>query len=176
LLQTVKKRKPVRTVCDDSKDDEEPLALRELFIYPVVLSISNYVVLAFLDIAVYALLPLFLSMPLEIGGLGFDPPKIGYLVGSCGAAGAIFQAFYFARIVRYLGARKAFLMSMSTLTLIFLSFPAINKAAVTFGNQSPIVWGLILILLSCLAFLDMAFGASLTRMFNFSSFLLTFEP
>jgi len=156
--ETVKKRKQSKGICGNPRDNEGPLPLRKLFVYPVVLSVSNYVVLAFLNIAISALLPLFLAMPLEIGGLNFDPPRIGYIIGSCGAASAIFQAFYFSRIVRYLGARKVFMMSMSTLIPISLSFPLINKAALTFGIQSPVVWTLILILLSCLAFLDLAYG------------------
>lgn len=165
LLQTVKKRQD-SPGCDNSKDNGEPLPLRRLFTYPVVLSISNYVVLAFLNIAVSALLPLFLAMPLEIGGLGFGPPEIGYIIGSCGAASAIFQGIYFSRIVRYFGVRKIFVLSMSTLIPIFLSFPAINTAAVAFGMQSPLVWVLILILLSSLAFLDMAYGVSYTRLLD----------
>jgi hypothetical protein len=108
--------------------------------------------------AIYALLPLFLAMPLEIGGLDLDPPKIGYIMGSTGAASATFQAFYFSRIVRAFGARKVFIASMSTLIVVFLSLPAINMTALAVGKQSPLVWALILVLLICLAFLDLAYG------------------
>lgn len=41
--------------------------------FPVLISISNYVALAFLSIALSALLPLFLAMPLEIGIYLFFP-------------------------------------------------------------------------------------------------------
>ncbi|KAF9532628.1 major facilitator superfamily domain-containing protein [Crepidotus variabilis] len=137
---------------------EQPLPLRELLVYPVILSVSNYVALAFLNIAFCALLPLFLAMPLEIGGLGFDPPKIGYIMGSYGAGSAIFQAIYFARVVRYFGERKVFIMAMTLFIPVFLSLPAINKMAVTFGTQSVAVWLLVVLLLACLALMDMAYG------------------
>jgi MFS family permease len=138
---------------------DDPVPLRELLrVYPVILSVSNYVVLAFLSIAVSALLPLFLAMPLQIGGLSFDPPSIGYIIGAYGAAGAIFQAFYFARVVNHLGERKVFIYAISLFIPIFLSFPLINATALRFGNQSAQVWFLIAILLVMLAFYDMAYG------------------
>ena len=97
-------------------------------------------------------------MPLEIGGLDLDPPKIGYIIGFNGIAGAIFQALYFAPIVRYFGERKVFIMAISTLLPIFLSLPVINMAAVILGKQSPVVWLIISVPLVCLAFLDLAYG------------------
>ncbi|KAJ3514656.1 hypothetical protein NLJ89_g2251 [Agrocybe chaxingu] len=141
-----------------SHQHDEPLPLRGLFVYPVILSVSNYVVLAFLNIALCALLPLFLAMPLDIGGLDFDPPKIGYIMGSYGAGSAIFQAFYFARIVRYFGERTVYIMAISTMVPVFLSFPIINMLAVAYGQQSIQVWAVIVVLLALLAFMDMAYG------------------
>ncbi|KAF8150913.1 major facilitator superfamily domain-containing protein [Crassisporium funariophilum] len=137
---------------------DEPVPLRELLVYRVVLSVSNYVVLAFLNIAVCALLPLFLAMPLEIGGLDLSPPTIGYIIGSYGAGSAIFQAMYFARIVRYWGERRVFITAMSTFTPVFLLFPMINFAARGWGQLSIPVWILVAWLLAMLAFMDMAYG------------------
>ena len=169
LLQTLRKRQQSQDVRSGSGIDGEPYPLRKLFVhYPLVISISNYVVLSFLSIAVFALLPLFLAMPLEIGGPDFDPPQIGYIIGSYGAASAIFQLVFFSRIVRHFGAGKAFVMSMSTLIPIFLIFPAINTAAIAFGKQSPLVWVLITILISCAIIFDMGYGESWLRIFSSS--------
>jgi len=99
-------------------------------------------------------------MPIEVGGLDLDPPKIGYIIGAYGAASVIFQALFFARIVRYFGAGKAFLNSMSTLVPIILLFPTINTAAVAFGTQSPLVWALIATLICCMIFFDFGYGVS----------------
>ncbi|KAF8969098.1 major facilitator superfamily domain-containing protein [Flammula alnicola] len=138
--------------CDD------PVPLRELLVYPIILSVSNYVVLAFLNISFGALLPLFLAMPLEIGGLHLQPPSIGLIIGSYGAGGAIFQAFFFARTVRYFGERRVFIASIATYLAVFLLLPTINRVAQLFGQQSYAVWSLVALLLGMMAFNDMAFG------------------
>ena len=88
LFQTLPKRQKYQKGA--IHDEEKPLPLRKLLVYPVILSISNYIVLAFLFTALSALFPLFLAMPLEIGGLDLDPAKIGYITGLTGLAGAIF--------------------------------------------------------------------------------------
>lgn len=175
MLQSSKKQEQSEDFRGGSEDNEEPFPLRKLIIHkPLVISISNYILLAFLSIAVFALLPLFCAMPLEIGGLDLDPPKIGYIIGSYGAASAIFQLMFFSRIVHYLGAGKSFVMSMSTLIPIFLLFPVINTAAVAFGMQSPLVWALIAILISCAIVSDMSYGVFWARsiIFPFTDFVL----
>ena len=135
------------------------MPLRELLVYPVVISISNYVCLAFLNISLNALLPLFLAMPLEIGGLNLSPPIIGYIIGSNGAASAIFQAIYFARIVRRWGERRLFIVAMSTFLPVFLLLPLINFVAQGWGQLSFGVCFLLGILLIMIAFMDVAYGA-----------------
>ena len=157
LFQTVPKRQKSQPG-SVHEDEEKPLPLRKLLVYPVILSISNYVVLAFLNISLSALLPLFLAMPLEIGGLDLDPPKIGYIIGLNGIGYAILQALCFAPIVRYFGERKVFIMAISTFLPIFLSLPVINMAAVILGKQSPVVWLAISILLVCQTLLGLAYG------------------
>ena len=137
---------------------EDPVPIRKLLrVYPVILSVSNYVVFAFLNIALNALLPLFFAMPLHIGGLNFDPPSIGYIMGAYGAA-LIFQAFYFARIVNHFGERKIFIYATSLFIPVFMFFPLINATALHFGNRSGQVWCLITILLMMSALMDMAYG------------------
>ena len=61
---------------------DKPLSLRQLLSYPVFISVANYASLAFLEMSYSALIPLFLAMPIEIGGLGFDPRRIGYILGA----------------------------------------------------------------------------------------------
>lgn len=137
---------------------DEPVPLRELLVYPVVISISNYVSLAFLNISVNALLPLFLAMPLEIGGLNLSPPIIGCIIGSYGATGAIFQAIYFARIVRRWGERTVFIVAISTFLPVFLLLPLINYVARRWGQLSFGVCLLGGILLTMIALMDLAYG------------------
>lgn len=139
--------------------EDKPVPLRRLLTHRVVLSVSNYVVLAFLNIALYALFPLFLAMPLEIGGLHMDPPAIGYILGSLGVISASYQAVFFAKIVRYFGERTVFIASMSTFLPAFMLFPMINMAARHYGRDSVYVYALIGMLLVLLALMDMAYGS-----------------
>jgi MFS family permease len=158
--QTAPRRNPHRSPaeCREGSKVNEPVPFHELFVYPVVISISNYVSLAFLNISLNALLPLFLAMPLEIGGLNLDPPIIGCIIGSYGAAGALFQAIFFARMVRRWGERRLFIAAMSTFLPVFLLFPLINFVARGWGQLSFGVCILVGILLIMIALMDVAYG------------------
>ncbi|KAJ7284947.1 major facilitator superfamily domain-containing protein [Mycena rebaudengoi] len=135
-----------------------PLPLREMFTFPVVISICNYVSQAFLDIALRALVPLFLAMPIEIGGLGLAPDKIGLILGAQGAAVGTFQVFFCAKIIRRLGDRGAFLSGVLAFLPVWLLFPVISTIAKGSG-LSCMVWILLGCLLALSALVDTAYGA-----------------
>ena len=137
---------------------DKPLPLRKLLTYPVVLSVANYIALSFLSICTLALLPLFLAMPLDIGGLNLSPSVIGYIIGSFGLVDAVFQIFFFSLIVRRWGERVVIIAGISTFILIFLMFPLISFLARGWGPSSFGVWLLLGFLLMLLTFTDMAFG------------------
>ena len=134
------------------------LPLYKLLTYPVVLSVANYTVLAFLSICTVALLPLFLAMPLDIGGLNLSPSVIGYIIGSYGLANAVFQVFCFSPIVRRWGERVVFVAAISTFIPIFLVFPVINFLARGWGRSSFGVWLLLGTLVVLLTLMNMAYG------------------
>jgi len=52
--------------------------------------------LAFLDISINALLPLFFHMPIEMGSVGLDPVSIGYIMGFYGVGTGVFQILFFS--------------------------------------------------------------------------------
>ena len=146
---------------------DKPLPLRKLLTYPVVLSVSNYIALAFLSICALALLPLFLAMPLNIGGLNLSPSVIGYITGSYGLIDALFLMFFFSPIVRRWGERAVFIAAMSTFIPIFLMFPLINFLARGWGQSSFGVWILLVVLVMLLTLTDMAFGMLICLTFIF---------
>jgi MFS family permease len=160
-----KRRSRVLSLSSSSADSElcqarnnGPLPLRELFIYRVLLSISNYVSLAFLNIAFGALLPLFLAMPLEIGGLSLPPSSIGYVMGGYGAATGLFQFFCFAKVNQALGEKRVFLTGMITLPMMFALLPVISLIAKK-GGMNMVVWGLLVVTIGLMVIMDMAYGA-----------------
>ncbi|KAF5379817.1 hypothetical protein D9615_005697 [Tricholomella constricta] len=162
--ETVPKRRKIDTslsesssLSDELSPQDKPVPLRQLLVYPVIISVSNYMSLAFLNISLNALLPLFLAMPLEIGGLGFEPAIIGYIMGSYGAFCGLFQALYFAKIIHYLGERRIFVYGIATYLPVFALFPIMSISAQQHG-VTAFTWTCIAILLALMAFMDMAFG------------------
>ena len=106
-------------------------------------------------------------MPLDIGGLNLSPPAIGYIIGLYGTINAILQIFFFAFIVRRLGERNVFVVTMSTFIPIFLIFPVINLVARKWGQLSIGVCVLLILLLVLVSTMNMAFGMTYMHEFDF---------
>ncbi|KAJ7284450.1 major facilitator superfamily domain-containing protein [Mycena rebaudengoi] len=135
-----------------------PRPLRELLIFPVIISVSNYVTLAFLNTTLGALLPLFLAMPIEIGGLGLPPATIGLILAAYGTATGLLQIFFFAKLVRRFGERRVFINGLSTCLPIFALFPVISFVAQRWG-LSVFVWILIGCVVELATLMESSFGA-----------------
>ncbi|KAF7327393.1 Major facilitator superfamily multidrug-resistance DHA1 sub-family [Mycena kentingensis (nom. inval.)] len=135
-----------------------PLPLRDLLTESVVLSVSNYVALGLLNTSILALLPLFLTMPISIGGLGLTPPQIGAILCAYGFVTGTFQLLFFSRIVRRIGEKRTFLVGMSTNLVIFLLFPVMNTVVRSAGLGWG-VYGLLALLVFLFAVMDISFGA-----------------
>ncbi|KAM6504169.1 Major facilitator superfamily domain containing protein [Amanita muscaria] len=138
-------------------DDEKPLPLNKLLTYRVVLSVCNYFCIALMDRAFLSLAPLFMSTPVELGGLGCDPATIGYVLGALGAYIGIVQIAFFSRLVRRFGERRIVITGVLTLTTSSLLFPMISvitrKNGVTW-----VVWCLFGFALSLRAVTSMSFN------------------
>ncbi|KAJ3522303.1 hypothetical protein NMY22_g11950 [Coprinellus aureogranulatus] len=137
--------------------EDAPLPLRSVLTFPVVISILNYVTLAFLNISVNALLPLFFHMPVAMGGLDLNPVVIGYIMSLYGAGSGLFQIAFFSPLVRGLGVRKTFIVSVATFMPVFLTFPVMSLIAKCWGVNWA-VWGLLGVMLSLLFLMDTAYG------------------
>ncbi|KAH0585504.1 hypothetical protein H2248_008740 [Termitomyces sp. 'cryptogamus'] len=140
---------------DQTKD--QPVAFRQLLIYPVILSITNYTSVALLNIALDALLPLFLAMPLSAGGLGFAPHTIGYIIGSYGAFSGILQALLFPTFVRIAGVRRVFITGVTVFLPIFALFPIMSLNAREFGVNA-FTWVCISSIIGLMTLMDMSYG------------------
>ena len=97
-------------------------------------------------------------MPIEIGGLGFDPRRIGYVLGAYKAVAAIFMATYFSKIARYLGERRAYVLSVATTQLFWILFPVMNICARYYGISTS-VWTGIFFWIILTTSTEMAYGS-----------------
>ncbi|CAK5268662.1 unnamed protein product [Mycena citricolor] len=158
--ETVKQRRHSDSESPERPAQTGPLSLKTLIsLQPVRASISNYVTLGFLNTTMDALLPLFLAMPLEFGGLDLSPPQIGLILSTYGIAMGLFQFFLFGRFVDRFGEKRVFVHGISATLPAFALFPVISLAARVAGGTNALVWTLVGCLLLCAALVDTAYGA-----------------
>ncbi|KAJ6461113.1 MFS general substrate transporter [Mycena sanguinolenta] len=105
------------------------LSLREVLTPRVITAVSNYSLLALLDIALRALQPLFYTLHIRNGGLGFSPPLVGLCLGAFGLFSGLYQATLFAPVYNRFGTKRIFVTSMVTFIPMFALFPLMNLSA-----------------------------------------------
>jgi hypothetical protein len=140
-----------------SKEDSgQPLPLRALLTRPVLVSVSSYAMLALLDMAAMALIPLVWSTPVELGGLDLSPASIGLWLSTYGCLNGVVQFTMFPRVVARLGPGRVFLTSIAAYVLIYTMFPFENLAA---RARSSTVWFLVVLQLASICITDMGFNS-----------------
>ncbi|KAG8831961.1 hypothetical protein FRC17_002285 [Serendipita sp. 399] len=125
LLQPVKPRTDFRHLCTKK----------------VLISVLNYGVLALLDIALQALLPVFLATSLR-----FSPSSIGSTLGIMGLVNGAFQILLFVPIHRRIGTRNVFMVGMAAFLVIFAIFPLIEKEYALNSRVTPRIYVLLTII------------------------------
>jgi predicted MFS family arabinose efflux permease len=133
--------RPSDPIVEDQQDPEPP---RSLLTKPVVLTISVYAAHAYLEISDYALVPVVYTTPIRLGGLGLDPIGMGTCLTAFGIITGIVPFFFFDRIVKFLGRRRALVTFMSGLVLAFLLFP-INGTRARHVGMDVVTWTLVLL-------------------------------
>ncbi|KAG1772302.1 MFS general substrate transporter [Suillus occidentalis] len=133
-------------------------SLRSLLTPTVVVQIANYAMFAFLDISIRALVPLFLSTPTYLGGLGFAPSRIGLQLAVFGIMGGTFQALFFAKIVNRLGPKRVFCMSVSCFIPVMVMFPIMSWLVSARGKVDYLVTFALLCQLVLMVAWGMGFG------------------
>ncbi|TFY69229.1 hypothetical protein EVG20_g3235 [Dentipellis fragilis] len=141
----------------ETKNDH-PLPLREVLTGRVILAISNYATLGLLDVALLALIPLFMSTPIKLGGLGLTPATIGLCLGAFGLSNGFLQMLVFSRIMEAWGPKRLFVVSLASFIPIWAFFPLTNALARAHGLSNG-VWMAIGTQILLMVIMDMAYGA-----------------
>ncbi|OAX31596.1 MFS general substrate transporter [Rhizopogon vinicolor AM-OR11-026] len=138
--------------------EDAPVPMRSLFVPSILIPVANYACLAILDIAMFALQPLFYYTPIERGGLGFDPVIIGFWMGSFGIVNGVLQTIIFAPLVHKYGPKSAFQFSTACSIPIFSLPPITNIIARQYGINwlvySSLTLSLILTVLMDMGFVS----------------------
>jgi hypothetical protein len=161
--------KTVQNLNDDCP--QAPLPLRSLLTPRVLVAAGNYASLSLVDIAFRAIQPVFLSTPINLGGLGLPAPSIGTLLSGQGILNGIFQVFFFAQIHDRWGSKRTFIAGISTAIPAFIMFPVANALARTQG-YSIAVWAAIALQTISGILLGLSYGQS-SQSINCFFFLLT---
>ncbi|KAL0948630.1 hypothetical protein HGRIS_010437 [Hohenbuehelia grisea] len=169
LKETVARPVPLSRAISFRKDKEidansgtaegqKSVPLRALMTRPVLIAAANYAFLSLVDISFRAILPLFCSTPIELGGLGLSPQIIGNILSSYGVMNGIFQLFFFARIHDRWGSKRTFIAGVSSAIPLFLLFPLINSIARVEG-LSMTVWLLVGLQTAISILVSVSYGA-----------------
>ena len=122
-----------QNVDDNCLQAERPLPLRSLLIPRVLIAAGNYASLSLVDIAIKAIQPVFLSTPIQLGGLGLPPSSIGTLLSVQGILNGIFSIFFFAKIHDRWGPKKTFIGGLASTIPAIIMLPVANSLARTQG-------------------------------------------
>ena len=141
------------------EERSEPVSLRSLLTYPIIISVSNYATLAFMDVMFISVLPLFMAMPIELGGLGFTPIVIGYVLGTVGVWTGLFSVLFLVRLLHRFGERKIFIAGMLAFSVNFITLPLINIVARRTG-VTWVVWCLLTFSVSLVPMMDACYSKS----------------
>ncbi|KAJ8593923.1 MFS general substrate transporter, partial [Rhizopogon salebrosus TDB-379] len=134
---------------DPDGDDQEALAQKSMANVP----------LRSLLIPTIALLPLFYSTPIYLGGLGFTPASIGWWLAMFGIADGTFEALFFAKIVDRLGPKRLFCVSVSCFVPLMTMFPIMSWLVQSRGMVDHTITIALLIQLVLFVTWSMAYGA-----------------
>jgi MFS family permease len=118
----------------------------------------NYTSIAALHAAHNSIQPLFLAMPIQLGGLGLPPRQVGYILGTYGITNSIFQTFMLGRLVRRFGVKSVFVTAIAAFVPMFTFSPLMN-ILVRKGGFSYIVWGMLGLQLSSSLVMELGYGA-----------------
>ncbi|KAF8920738.1 major facilitator superfamily domain-containing protein [Mucidula mucida] len=139
-------------------DKEKALPLRSLLIPKVVIAGGNYAMLSLLDISFRAIQPVFLSTPVELGGLALPPPTIGKILSAYGIINGLFQIFFFARINNTWGSRYTFIVGIASSFPVFACYPIMSHLVKTQG-VGPMVWTVLAIQIFLSIIISLSYGA-----------------
>ncbi|KAG1905235.1 major facilitator superfamily domain-containing protein [Suillus fuscotomentosus] len=135
----------------------KPLPLRSLLIPRVIIAAGNYAALSFFDIAFRAVQPVFFATPVELGGLGLDPPRIGNILAIYGVINGLFQIFFFADLHDRFGSKTIYSVSMAVAIPMVITLPILNAVARVQG-LSLAVWAIVGLQLVLSMILNLAYS------------------
>lgn len=121
---------------------DKPGPLRSVLTRRVVIAAANYAFISLIEIAFRSIQPVFFSTPIELGGLGLDPAKIGAVLSVFGILNGLFQVFFFAAISDRLGSKMTYILGVAMFVPCVVFYPLMSVSAQKYGLNLA-VWVLV---------------------------------
>ncbi|KIM51097.1 hypothetical protein SCLCIDRAFT_33733 [Scleroderma citrinum Foug A] len=137
------------------------LSFRELLTGPVLIAAGCFASFAILDISFCTMFmfPVYLATPMEMGGLGLDPPVMGTILATIGISTSVFQLFLFSPLHNRLGGKNLFLTAMSLFFPVAALFPIASRVGQEYGLNN-FVWLLVGVQILLISFANFALSVS----------------
>ncbi|KAJ8588086.1 MFS multidrug-resistance DHA1 sub-family [Rhizopogon salebrosus TDB-379] len=111
----------------------KPLPLRAMLTRKVLSVTASYATMALIHVAYFSILPVFYATPIALGGLSFDPPRIGAILGASGFVHGIPQLLFFAPLNDRFGTRAVYTTGILSCIPIVVLFPVTNALIRAYG-------------------------------------------
>ena len=136
---------------------EKPVPFRELLVTPVLVAAGSYASFALIDMAFRTVVPVYLSTPITVGGLGLDPSAIGIILAGSGMGNGVCQLFLLARLHGWFGAKNLCLATALSYLPVIALLPITNWVTQAHGLNG-LVWLLLGIQMLLYIFANFSFS------------------
>lgn len=157
-------------------------SIRAVLTRPVLIAIQNYGWLSLLEISYWAILTVFLPIPVSAGGLNLPPPTVGIIFGILGLVDGLIQLLIFPPTFKRFGPKKIMTGAMMNFWMIFACFPWMHEIAKAYptepGTLDSRVWavmGLLIVLAGVINMGNSMFSLRILTL-DFLHFLTDYMP
>ncbi|RDB25878.1 Protein ZINC INDUCED FACILITATOR-LIKE 1 [Hypsizygus marmoreus] len=140
-------------------DTEQPPPFKALLTPQVIITLSVYTFLAFVDMSSQILLPLVYSTSIPLGGLGFDAYQIGVILGVWGVINVIVQLSFLGNLIRRFGPTKVHIFSQCSYVWNIGLYPLLSFLVKRSGRVDAKVWTVMIVQLALRLTNNMAYGS-----------------
>ena len=133
-----------------------PQSPSQRLLAPQILLVYGFI--SFTDMCVQVLQPLIWSTSIPLGGLGFDPYRIGLIMGIWGFTNAIIQSTCLGPIIRRIGPRNMLVAAFTSWVIILALYPLLSFFAQNAGGADAKVWTILFMQMSLLMTTYGAYG------------------
>jgi hypothetical protein len=122
-----------------ANQQQPSLPLRAFATYRIFASAFNYTCFALVDVTFKSLLPVFFTLPLDQGGMGYPIRTTGVYLAVMGVMNALIQLVVFPRLHTLLGPRNLILTANTLSLFMFALCPIEASLANTYGQYHYMV-------------------------------------